>query len=204
MQPQPKTPIHRRPRSHLRCHDAPQVLSNRDHPVLKSNELHTGLHQNANAHFHQDVNHRIHQVLHRVNNNIQETTRNHQNDGTAAIMRKHTAGRQRATIYFDQRPFRAIASSNRCSLRTIHKIKSCPLSVIGLNWRQMKVILSDIQDSNLMNWFTSMNGIGDMVLPPVDFVHRSGAQCMFSTYHISVLRFILTHNPDLYLDKIKY
>ena len=203
MQPQPRQLVHRRVRRRLRRHTAPQIFSSRNHPVIKSNDRIAVVTQTANEQFDHDSNNDIQRLLENIDSQTERSIETQQSEGTNSILRKHITGRQRATIFFDERPFRSIASSNCCSLRTIHKIKACPLSALGLTWRQLKVILCDIQDSNLMNWFSNTNGIGDIVMPPVGFASRGGATGVFTVFHISILRFLLTHNPDLYPDEIK-
>ena len=121
---------------------------------------------------------------------------------TSTRKRPHILGFERAVIYKSNLKAEILSKAYHCNITTIYRIKADPISVLGMTRRQFKSLISDLIDSNLMNWFTDISGCPEFVLPPLDFVYRGGSRRKLSQEHTSILRVILEINPSLFLDEI--
>ena len=202
MSSQTPIPVHRRVRRLLRRHHRDYTFSSTDHPILKTNTTAESTIARSNDILNETVANESADYISEVQRKIQDETASIQIQNSSTSLRKHITGRQRATIYFSNYPFQIISRVHHCSLATVSSIKRNPLSAIGLSWRQMKFVLQDIQDCNLLTWFSNMNGIDSVIPPPFDFAKRSGRSRKILPFHISLIRYVLTHKADLFLDEI--
>lgn len=115
--------------------------------------------------------------------------------------RPDITGTQRMTIYFSNQSPKTLAANHHCDLKSIYRIQSSPFSAFGLTFRQFKVFLCDILDDASRTFYTDVSRV-PIALPPFKESFRPGRKCSISPFHESLLRAILVHKSDIYLDQI--
>lgn len=115
--------------------------------------------------------------------------------------RPDITGIQRMTIYFSDKPITDLASSHHCDLRTIYRIQSDPLSAFGLTFRQFKVFLCDLLDDCSKSFYSTVSRV-PIILPSLPNNFRPGKKSSIHPIYQSIIRAILVHKSELYLDQI--
>lgn len=115
--------------------------------------------------------------------------------------RPDITGTQRMTIYFSDKDPKSLAENHHCDLASIYRIQSNPLSSFGLTFRQFKVFLCDILDEGMMNYYSNVSRV-PVVLPDLPGSKRPGSKSALTPFHQSLIRSILVHKSELYLDQI--
>lgn len=115
--------------------------------------------------------------------------------------RPDITGTQRMTIYFSDKNPRDLAANHHCDLKTIYRLQCNPLSAFGLTFRQFKTFLCDIVDDSC-RWYYSHVSRVPVVLPDLPLNFRPGRRSNITQFHKSIIRAILVHKSELYLDQI--
>ena len=115
--------------------------------------------------------------------------------------RQDIIGHQRATIYYSTLSASELARAHHCSVKTIYRIKSDPLSSCGMTHRIVKSFICDLIDTYKADYYSNTSRI-PFVLPNLPDTPRPGPSSSISPFEREILRCLLTHHPDLYLDQI--
>lgn len=115
--------------------------------------------------------------------------------------RPDITGTQRMTIYFSDQSPRALAATHHCDLRTVYRIQQSPFSAFGLTYRQFKHFLCDILDDSCKSFYSQVSRV-PVVLPALPDNFRPGPKSRLASLHRSLIRAILVHKSELYLDQI--
>ena len=115
--------------------------------------------------------------------------------------RPEITGTQRMTIYFSDQIPKTLVTNHHCDRKTIYRIQNSPFSAFGLTYRQFKVFICDLLDDSCQMLYTNVSRV-PILLPDLKENFRPGRKSPLGPFHKSLLRAILVHKSDLYLDQI--